>query len=504
MVKARILNRFLTLSRKLSLKVDKAELLQSRALINGKWVEVDDLFEVRNPATGDLIGAVTNCGIPEYNDAINSAFNSFKSFKRFSAREKSQLLENMYNLMQTHKQDLAKILTVENGKPLKDSLGEIEYSSMYFKWFAEEAPRIDGSIIPSGSSSHQKIFSFRQPLGVVGILTPWNFPSAMIARKLAPVIATGNTCVIKPARETPLSALALGAIAQEAGIPPGVCNVLPTIHTHEVGEYICEHELIKKITFTGSTRVGKLLMGQASQGSNIKRFSMELGGNAPFIVFKDADLNRALSGIITSKFRQSGQTCICANRIFVHEDVYDKLALMLVDHIEKYFILGDGLKSGVTHGPLIHQNSVDKVSKMVQDAKSKGAQVLTGGSRASTLGPLFFQPTVLGDVDESMEIFHEEIFGPVASLIKFKDLDEVMERANNTNVGLAGYFYSQNLATVFEAAEKLEVGMIGVNSGAISEPALPFGGIKDSGLGREGSKFGIEDYTEIKSVLVSP
>lgn len=479
-------------------------LLRTGALVNGKWIETGESFAVSNPATGDLISNVTNCGVSEFNVAIKAANEAFSQFKLTSVRERAQILENMYTLMQENKQDLARILTLENGKPLQDSLGEIQYSSMYFKWFAEEAPRMNGDIISSGTSNGQKIFTIRQPLGVVGILTPWNFPSAMIARKLAPAIATGNTCIIKPAHETPLSALALGVIAQEAGLLAGVCNVLPTNHTHEIGEYVCEHELIKKITFTGSTRVGRLLMAQSGNGKNIKKFSMELGGNAPFIVFKDADLDRALEGIIACKFRQSGQTCICANRIFIHEDIYDELVGKLVDRVENTFKLGDGLQSGVTHGPLIHQGSIDKVAALVQDAKTKGAQVLAGGSRASSLGPLFYQPTILGDVNESMNIFHEEIFGPVASLIKFKTVDEVVKRANDTDVGLAGYFYSQNLATVFDVAERLEVGMIGVNTGAISEPALPFGGIKNSGLGREGSKYGIEDYTELKSIVVAP
>lgn len=488
----------------MSSKIENDYLIQTKAFINGKWTETDDKFAVTNPSTGDTIREVTNCGVSDFNKAIEIAHDAFGTFRQTNVRERAQILDNIYNLMLENKQDLAKILTLENGKPYKDSLGEIVYSAMFFKWFAEEAPRIYGDIIPSAVSSDQKIFTIRQPLGVIGILTPWNFPSAMIARKLAPVIATGNTCVIKPAHETPLSALALGVIAEKAGLPAGVCNILPTNHTSEIGEYVCEHELVKKITFTGSTKIGQLLMGQSSKGKNIKKFSMELGGNAPYIVFKDADLDRALDGIIGCKFRQSGQTCICANRIFVHEDLYDEFSKRLVDKIDKTFKLGDGFQDGVTHGPLIHDKSIDKVASLVQDAKTKGADVLIGGSRASSLGPLFYQPTVLGNVTESMDIFYEEIFGPVAPLIKFKDVDEVIKRANDTDVGLAGYFYSQNISTIFDAAEKLNVGMVGVNTGEISEPAVPFGGVKNSGLGKEGSKYGIDDYTELKAIIVAP
>lgn len=488
----------------MSSKIENDYLIQTKAFINGKWTETDDKFAVTNPSTGDTIREVTNCGVSDFNKAIEIAHDAFGTFRQTNVRERAQILDNIYNLMLENKQDLAKILTLENGKPYKDSLGEIVYSAMFFKWFAEEAPRIYGDIIPSAVSSDQKIFTIRKPLGVIGILTPWNFPSAMIARKLAPVIATGNTCVIKPAHETPLSALALGVIAEKAGLPAGVCNILPTNHTSEIGEYVCEHELVKKITFTGSTKIGQLLMGQSSKGKNIKKFSMELGGNAPYIVFKDADLDRALDGIIGCKFRQSGQTCICANRIFVHEDLYDEFSKRLVDKIDKTFKLGDGFQDGVTHGPLIHDKSIDKVASLVQDAKTKGADVLIGGSRASSLGPLFYQPTVLGNVTESMDIFYEEIFGPVAPLIKFKDVDEVIKRANDTDVGLAGYFYSQNISTIFDAAEKLNVGMVGVNTGEISEPAVPFGGVKNSGLGKEGSKYGIDDYTELKAIIVAP
>lgn len=502
---ALVKKKLLSSVRHLSTSLDNPAIFQTQAFLNGNWQSTEETFPLINPSTQEEIARIANCGVGEYNNAINFAQQSFKTHRETSPRERSQILYNIYDLIQEHKKDLARLITLENGKPIKDSLGEIEYSASYFRWFAEEAPRIYGNIIPSSGSSKKQIFTIRRPLGVVGILTPWNFPSAMIARKLAPCIATGNSCVIKPAHETPLSALAFGWLVEQAGLAAGLCNILPTTYTSVTGEYICSHDLIRKVTFTGSTAVGKVLMGQCLKDSKvIKKISMELGGNAPFIVFKDADLMRSIDGLIACKFRQSGQTCICANRIFVHEDIYDEFAKKLVERIETSFTLGDGFDPKVTHGPLIHESAVDKVVKLVHDAKTKGAQVLTGGTRASSLGPLFYRPTVLSGVNESMDIFHTEIFGPVASLVKFKSVDEVIERANATDVGLAGYFYSSNLQTVFDVATRLEVGMVGVNSSAISDAAMPFGGIKNSGIGREGSMFGIEDYTELKSVVLEP
>ncbi|KAM3159839.1 Aldedh domain-containing protein [Lachancea thermotolerans] len=485
-----------------STSFEDPELFRTKALVNGKWLSGDDQFPVINPSTSEEISTITNCGVADYNEAIGHAHRAFKKFKETSPRERSQVLYNIYDLMSEHKNDLARLITMENGKTFKDSLTEIDYSASYFRWFAEEAPRIYGHVIPSSSSLRKQIITLRQPLGVVGIMAPWNFPSAMIARKLAPVIATGNACVIKPPHESPMSALALGWLAEQAGLSDGVCNVLPTTHTAAIGEYICSHDQVRKITFTGSTKVGKLLMKQCANGNIIKKVSMELGGNAPFIVFDDADIDKAVNGLISCKFRQLGQTCICANRVFVHESIYGDFATRLVAAIESGFHLGDGFNPKVTHGPLINEGAVQKVSELVEDAKNKGANVLTGGVRASSLGPRFYHPTVLSGVDETMSIFHTEVFGPVASLIGFKSTEEVIERANKTNVGLAGYFYSSNIQTVLDVASELEVGMVGVNSSAISDAAMPFGGIKNSGLGREGSSWGVDDYTDLKSIVL--
>lgn len=481
------------------------DLFKTKAFVNGKWIEKKESFEVVNPSTQEVIGQISSCNKQDYEEAIVASKNAFDEFRYTTPQERSQILYNIYDLIVENKEDLARLITLENGKPFQDSLGEVMYSASYFKWFAEEATRIYGTVIPAPSSIDRQIFAVRQPLGVVGILTPWNFPSAMIARKLAPALATGNTCIIKPAHQTPLSALALGWLCEQAGLPAGGCNILPTKHSGEIGKYLCSHDLVKKITFTGSTKVGRLLMTQcASESKLIKKISMELGGNAPFIVFEDADLEKALDGIIGCKFRQSGQTCICANRIFVHKNIYDEYAQKLTERIESTFCLGDGFEKNVTHGPLINADAVEKVSELVDKAKEKGARVLTGGSRASALGPLFYRPTVLADVDASMDIFHTEIFGPVASLIKFESTEEVLEMANDTDVGLAGYFYTKDIRKAYDTASKLEVGMVGINTGAISDSALPFGGIKNSGCGKEGSKYGIEDYTELRSIVLQP
>ncbi|GAV50949.1 hypothetical protein ZYGR_0AD01320 [Zygosaccharomyces rouxii] len=481
---------------------DDPDLFRTRALINGKWIKKPDSFPVRNPSTQEIVAKVSDCQLSDYEDAIVGAKAAFDEFRHTSPQERSDMLENLGNLLIENKQDLARLITLENGKPFADALGEVLYSASYFRWFSQEAVRMYGTVIP-GPSGNKQMFSIRQPLGVVGIMTPWNFPSAMLARKVAPALATGNTCVVKPASETPLSALVIGWLCQQAGFPPSTCSILPTSKTPEVGKLLCGHDLVKKVTFTGSTRVGRLLMAQCAQDSKIiKKVSMELGGNAPFIIFNDADLDKALNGIIGCKFRQSGQTCVCANRIFVHKDVYDEFATRLVKRMTSTFNLGDGFNEKVTHGPLISAAAVEKVSQLVEDAKQKGAEVLTGGKKAEALGPYFYRPTVLSGVNESMDIFHTEVFGPVASLVKFEDTEEVIRMANNTDVGLAGYFYTQDINRAQEIALRMETGMVGINTGAISDAALPFGGIKNSGLGREGSLHGLEDYTELKSIVL--
>ncbi|GMM33710.1 succinate-semialdehyde dehydrogenase (NAD(P)(+)) [Saccharomycopsis crataegensis] len=492
-----------TMSSTISLK--NSSLLQTQALINGEFVNGsvaagETTFEVQNPATNEHLISITNTNNKDFQTAINAASAAFTGFRKTTARARSNLLYNLYELVLENKEDLAKIITLENGKSYTDSLGEVAYAASFLQWFAEEAPRVNGDIIPSVNPAN-RVLTIKQPLGVCGVLTPWNFPAAMITRKLGALLAAGNTAVIKPAAETPLTALAIGKLVIDAGFPKGVVNIVPTSHknTPAAGEFICEHPVVKKVSFTGSTAVGKLLARQSA--STMKKLSFELGGNAPFIVFDDADLKKAIPGVIASKFRQSGQTCVCANRIFVHEAIYDEFAAKLVEEVSK-FKLGHGLVEGVTHGPLIHERSLNKINSLVHDAKSKDAKVLIGGSPATSLGPFFYHPTVLGDVTPKMDIFNEEIFGPVASLVKFKTDEEVIALANDTSVGLAGYFYSEDISRIFNVAESLEVGMVGANTGAISEASVPFGGIKESGLGREGSMYGIHDWLNIKTIVI--
>lgn len=481
------------------------DLIRTQGYINGQWVASSDnsTFEVNNPAlasgAGTKIADVSSMTTKDYVRAINSAQDAFSDFKKTTGRYRSDLLMNLYRLMQENQDDLAKLIVLENGKPYADAFGEVAYASSFFQWFAEEAPRVYGDIIPSALAD-SKILVMRQPIGVCGILTPWNFPAAMITRKLGAAAATGCTTVIKPASETPLSALALAYLAEQAGFPKGSVNVLPSSDAAGVGKLMCENPTIKKVSFTGSTNVGKLLMSQSS--STLKKLSMELGGNSPFIVFNDADIDKAVDGAIGSKFRSSGQTCICTNRLFVHESIYDEFASKLTKKLSETVKLGNGLADGTTHGPLIHGKSMNKVRSHIEDATSKGAKVLLGGNKREDLGVNFHELTVLGGVTQEMDIFNEETFGPVAPLIKFKSDEEVISLANDTDVGLAGYFYSSNINRVFKVAEELQVGMIGANTGAISESALPFGGVKESGFGREGSKYGIDDYTVVKSVVL--
>lgn len=492
-------------SSKILSNLKNKDLIKTQGYINGQWVDSSDnsTFEVNNPALASRAGAkiadVSSMTTKDYDRAINSAQDAFSDFKKTTGRYRSDLLMNLYRLMQENQDDLAKLIVLENGKPYADAFGEVAYASSFFQWFAEEAPRVYGDIIPSALAD-SKILVMRQPIGVCGILTPWNFPAAMITRKLGAAAATGCTTVVKPASETPLSALALAYLAEQAGFPKGSINVLPSSDAAGVGKLMCENPTIKKVSFTGSTNVGKLLMSQSS--STLKKLSMELGGNAPFIVFNDADIDKAVDGAIGSKFRSSGQTCICANRLFVHESIYDEFASKLTKKLSEIVKLGNGLADGTTHGPLIHGKSMNKVRSHIEDATSKGAKVLLGGNKREDLGVNFHELTVLGDVTEEMDIFNEETFGPVAPLIKFKSDEEVISLANNTDVGLAGYFYSSNINRVFKVAEELQVGMIGANTGAISESALPFGGVKESGFGREGSKYGIDDYTVVKSVVL--
>lgn len=487
-----------------SIQLQKQNLLQTKLFINGSWKDgvTGKSFSVLDPATNEEITKVSKASEADYGEAIQSAFTSFQSFKKTSARERSKLLSDLYQSLIKNKEDLGKILCYENGKPLKESIGEIEYAASFFQWYSEEAPRIYGDVIPSSSAS-KRIITIRQPIGVVGIMTPWNFPAAMITRKLGCAIAAGCTAVIKPASETPLTALAIGKLCEEVGFPPGVVNILATDHeyTSKVGALLCEHPKIKKISFTGSTGVGKILQKQAS--STLKKTSFELGGNAPFIVFDDADIDKAIEGLVACKFRQSGQTCVCANRIFVQENVFDEFLSRAIEKV-KGFKLGKGYDtndSSITHGPLINKKAFEKIKSLVDDAKSKGAEVEIGGE-GSSLGHNFYKPTILTNLTPEMDIFTEEIFGPIAPIIKFETLEEVISLNNSLDVGLSGYFFTKDINRMFKLGEALEIGMIGINTGAISEAAVPFGGVKESGFGREGSKYGIEDYTTIKTMII--
>ncbi|EEQ35972.1 putative succinate-semialdehyde dehydrogenase [Clavispora lusitaniae] len=496
-----------TVSRRYSTRVasslKNSSLFKTQGYVNGEWIKSNASFDVYDPGlypkADSKIARVSCYSKADYDHAIEAADTAFRTFRKTTGRERSQMLLNMYHLMKENQEDLAKLIVFENGKPYADAYGEITYAASFFQWFSEEAPHICGDIISSANAAN-RILSFRQPIGVCGIITPWNFPSAMVTRKLAAAIAVGCTAVVKPASETPLSALALAQLADDAGFPKGVINVLPSSRAAEAGLAICENPIVKKVSFTGSTNVGKILMGQAA--STMKKCSFELGGNAPFIVFEDTNIDQAVSGVVASKFRSSGQTCICANRIFVHERIYDEFSERLVAKMADESVLGYGLSEETTHGPVIHERSLEKVKDHVSDALSKGASLLLGGQPRPELGDYYHDLTILGDVTREMKIFHEETFGPVCPLIKFSTDEEVLELANDTEVGLAGYFYTNDVSRVFRVAEELNVGMIGVNTGGISEAALPFGGVKESGYGREGSKYGIDDYSVVKSMVL--
>ncbi|GEQ69080.1 hypothetical protein JCM33374_g2751 [Metschnikowia sp. JCM 33374] len=433
-------------SSRISELINNQNLLKTTAYINGEWVSSPTTFEVRDPGKvphkSAYLASVTTHATSDFNKAIEHAQDAFKKYRKTTPRQRADLLLKMFNLMSENKKDLATIISLENGKPYADALGEVTYAASFFQWFSEEAAHSTGEIISSSNPSN-KILALRQPIGVCGIITPWNFPAAMITRKLAAALSVGCTAVIKPASETPLTALAIAQLAHEAGFDKGIVNVIPSSSSADAGKAICEHPLVKKVTFTGSTNVGKILMQQAA--STLKKCSFELGGNAPFIVFDDANIDDAVAGVIASKFRSSGQTCICANRIFVHEKVYDEFAHKLVNSLKENTVLGHALEESTTHGPLIHEKSLDKVKQHVQDAQNLGAEVLFGGNPRPDLGDFYHDLTVLGHVTPAMQIFHEETFGPVSPLIKFSSDEEAVRLANETDVGLAGYFYTSNI-----------------------------------------------------------
>ena len=477
------------------MQLQEPNLLRERCFVNGNWVSAKSgrVIDVHNPATGELIASVAALGKEETREAVEAAQKAYPAWKEMTAKERFQVLRRWYDLIMAHQEDLAIIMTTEQGKPLAESRGEIAYAASFVEWFAEEGKRVYGDTIPMGQPG-KRIVVLKEPVGVCAAITPWNFPSAMITRKVAPALAAGCTTVVKPAAQTPLSALALGVLAEKAGIPPGVLNILcgPAA---EIGAELTENPLVRKLSFTGSTEVGKALM--RSCADTMKKISLELGGHAPFIVFDDADLDDAVEGAIASKYRNSGQTCVCANRLLVQRGVYDAFAEKLVKAVSEQLKVGDGFEDGVNQGPLIDLNAVIKVEEQIEDAVSKGARIACGGKRSSDQG-LFFEPTILLDVTPEMIISREETFGPVAPIYVFDTEEEAVAMANDTPYGLASYFFSASMGRVWRVAESLEYGMVGINTGIMSTESAPFGGMKESGIGREGSKYGIEEYLEIK------
>jgi succinate-semialdehyde dehydrogenase/glutarate-semialdehyde dehydrogenase len=477
------------------MQLNDPTLLKTQMLLGGVFRGAGELA-IRNPATGALLAQVPNGGAAEATEAVEIAARAQKNWAALTAKQRGAVLRKWFDLILAAREDLALIMTSEQGKPLAEARGEIDYAASFIEFYAEEAKRIYGETIPSPWPD-ARILTLRQPIGVVAAITPWNFPAAMITRKCAPALAAGCACVVKPALETPLTALALGELAVRAGLPPGVLNIV-TGDAAAIGKVFCEHPAVRFVGFTGSTPVGKLLMRQAASG--VKKVGLELGGNAPFIVFEDADLDAAVAGAMVSKYRNMGQTCVCANRIYVQEGIYDAFAVKLAEAVAKLKV-GDGVAEGVQQGPLITPKALDKVEAHIADALAKGARVLVGGHRHE-LGGNFFQPTVLADVTSEMAVAREETFGPVAPLFRFKDEADVIAQANATQYGLAAYFYARDLGRVFRVAEALEYGMVAVNSGILSTEVAPFGGVKESGIGREGSRHGIEEFVEIKYVLL--
>lgn len=479
-------------------KLKDKSLLKNQCFINGEWIKSDisKELEIKNPFDGKLLARVPVVSTNQVNFAIESAEKAFHLWKKESAIKRSKLLMNWYKLIHDNINDLATIMVLEQGKPFKEAIGEIKYAASYIEFYAEEAKRIYGDIMPSPFKD-TKVFVIKQPIGVVGIITPWNFPIAMMVRKIAPALATGCTVVAKPDENAPLSAFAVIELANKAGIPKGVINAITGI-PKDIGEVFTSNEHIKKISFTGSTKVGKLLMKACS--NQVKRITLELGGNAPFIIFDDADLDKAVKGLITAKFRNTGQTCVCANRIFVHKSVTKEFIKKLSFQV-KNLKIGNGFDN-VDIGPLINNDALDKVVNLLENAKENGAIINQGGN-THELGGTFFEPTIISNINKEMDIFNTEIFGPVVSVISFKTEDEVIKLANDTKYGLASYFYANDRNKIWRVAEALEYGMVGVNRGAISSALVPFGGIKQSGMGREGSKYGLDDYLNIKYLAIS-
>jgi len=482
-----------------ALKLRDGKLFRQQNYINGAWEDADSgkAIEVNNPASAEVLGTVPNAGAAETKRAIQAAEAALPAWRARTAGERSNILRKWFELIMANQEDLAVLMTAEQGKPLAESKGEIAYAASFVEWFAEEAKRVYGDVIP-GHQADKRIVVIKQPIGVVASITPWNFPAAMITRKISPALAVGCTVVCKPASQTPYSALALAELAERAGFPKGVINVV-TGSAREIGGEMTANPIVRKLTFTGSTEVGKLLMSQCA--GTVKKVSLELGGNAPFLVFDDADLDAAVQGAMASKFRNTGQTCVCANRIYVQDGVYDAFAEKLSAAMAKLRV-GDGLKGETEQGPLIDKAALEKVEEHIADAVSHGAKVITGG-KPHELGGTFFQPTLLRDVTPEMKVSNEETFGPVAPLFRFKTEREGITLANATQFGLAAYFYASDMSRVWRVAEAIESGIVGINTGLISTAVAPFGGVKESGIGREGSKYGIDDFVEIKYLCMN-
>jgi succinate-semialdehyde dehydrogenase/glutarate-semialdehyde dehydrogenase len=485
-------------------RLKRGDLFREAAYIDGEWIKaggagsaVAASYAVTNPVDNSQIATMPSLGEAETRRAIEAAARAFSAWRERSAKDRAAVLRRWFNLIMENQDDLAMILTIEQGKPLAEARGEVAYGAAFLEWFAEEGKRVYGDVVPAGSV-RQRILVTKQPVGVCAAITPWNFPSAMITRKAGPALAAGCTMVLKPAEDTPMSAVALAVLAEEAGVPPGVFNVVTTEDPAPVGTELATNPLVRKLSFTGSTAVGKLLMRQAAD--TVKKLSLELGGNAPFLVFADADLDAAVKGAVTCKFRNSGQTCVCVNRIYVQDSIYEQFSARLAEAVAKLQV-GDGTESGTSQGPLINEQAVLKVEEHIADAVGKGATVVCGGKRHGR-GGTFFEPTILSGVTDSMVIAREETFGPVAPLFRFCDEAEAIKMANDTEFGLASYLYTRDLGRVMRVSEALEYGIVGVNEGIISTESAPFGGMKESGLGREGSKYGIDEYLELKYILL--
>lgn len=473
--------------------MEENTLLRTESYINGKWVKASrrKTFNVINPATGEVVAAVTDMSREDVRQAIDAADAAWPGYRDLTAKERSALMRNWFNLLKEHKEELARLMTIESGKVIQESLGEVDYGAAFIEWFAEEAKRTYGDVIPSHSRD-RRLVVIKQSVGVAAAITPWNFPLAMITRKVGPALAAGSPVIVKPPSETPLTALALAGLAGKAGFPPGVYNTVTTSESSEVGKEFCEHKKIRKLSFTGSTAVGKILMEQCAP--TLKKLSLELGGNAPFIVFDDADVDAAVKGAINSKFRHAGQTCVCVNRILAHDKIYDEFVEKFTRAVEELKV-GNGIDPAVQIGPLINEKGKNKVKEHVEDALKKGAKLTTGGK---SMEGLFYAPTVLANATPEMVIAREEVFGPVAPVFRFGTEEEAIQMANDTQYGLASYFYSKDVARCWRVAEALEYGMVGINEGLISTEVAPFGGIKESGFGREGSKYGMDYFMEIK------